>query len=90
MFALALAYDALNVAWGLRAAQGRGYRSPIAVVPAVLYVASVLLVSAHLSLAEGAALCFALVVLHVGCWQLLPLLFEKLCSRSEGSQRDEP
>lgn len=80
---LGLLMDAINVWWGYRTARGPDRRSGLALVPALLYVAGVLV--ADLGVSPGAKIGAAAgaVILHVACYQLIPAVFYRVFAPRE-------
>lgn len=78
LLAAGLGLDVLSLAWGYTSARGGRYRSGFIIVPALLYVASILILGRHLSAWRQALLCFVAVIFHLMCSQLLPAFFDKI------------
>lgn len=83
LLAMGLGLDLLSLAWGYTSARGGKYRSGFIVVPAVLYVASILMVARHLSGWWQVLLCVVAVIFHLMCAQLLPALFDRVFARDQ-------
>lgn len=71
---MGLLMDALNVWWGYRTARGHDWRSGLAIVPALLYIAGVLVADLGVSLGARLGAVVGAVILHVACYQLIPAL----------------
>lgn len=75
---LGLILDLFNILWGYRSARGIDYKSGIFIIPAVLYCVGASMCIRPFGSSIHLISTFALVVLHLFCFGLIPAVFDKI------------